>query len=120
MTSRILVVDDDVNFRHLFYQTLRREGYLVSGAENGVEALRMLQNESYDLALIDIRMTPVDGLTVLKIIKKNYARMKVVMITAYGTPEFESDSFRLGADSYLRKPLEIQELKDVIQRTLSS
>lgn len=117
--EKILVVDDEENFRYLFLKTLTKAGYQVSTAENGEEAFRLLQKDSCDLALIDIKMSPMDGFSILKKVKKEYPRMKTIMITAYSIPDTHTRSLELGADHCLNKPVEISELKEVIQSTLS-
>ncbi len=119
-SAKILVVDDEENFRRLFFQTLKKGGYQVRTAVNGEDAVRLLLKESFDLALIDIRMSPMDGFSLLEKVKKAYPRMKNIMITAYSTPDTHTRSLQLGADHCLTKPVEISELKEVIQSTLSS
>jgi DNA-binding NtrC family response regulator len=118
-STRILVGDDEENCRRLFFQTLKKGGYQVRTAVNGEDSLRLLQKEPFDLALIDIRMSPTDGFSLLKKVKKEYPRMKTIMITAYSTPKTNTRSLELGADHCLTKPIEISELKEVIQSTLS-
>ncbi|MBI1823433.1 MAG: response regulator [Nitrospirae bacterium] len=118
--GKILVIDDEVNFRQLFLQTLRKEGYQVQTAENGEEAYHLLQKEPFDLALIDIKMSPIDGFSILERVKKDYPKMKVIMITAFAAIDTETRSLQLGADRFLTKPLEIPELKQAIQLTLVS
>lgn len=119
-SAKILVVDDEENFRRLFFQTLKKGGYQVRTAVNGEDAVHLLQKESFDLALIDIRMSPMDGFSLLEKVKKAYPHMKTIMITAYSTPDTRTRSLQLGADHCLTKPVEISELKEVIQSTLSS
>jgi DNA-binding NtrC family response regulator len=119
-SAKILVVDDDENFRRLFFQTLKKGGYQVRTAVNGEDAVGLLQKESFDLALIDIRMSPTDGFSLLKKVKNVYPNMKTIMITAYSTPDTHTRSLQLGADHCLTKPVEISELKEVIESTLSS
>lgn len=119
-SARILVVDDDENFRRLFFQTLQKGGYQVRTAESGEDAVVLLQKESFDLALIDIRMSPTDGFSLLEKVKKTYPSMKTVMISAFSTPDTQTRSLQLGADRCLTKPVEISELKDAIESTLSS
>ncbi|MFI5303914.1 MAG: response regulator [Nitrospiria bacterium] len=118
--EKILVIDDEENFRHLFFQTLRKAGYQVRTAESGQEAFDLLRKQTFDLSLIDIKMSPQDGFSILEKVKHEYPQMKVIMITAYATPETYTRSQLLGADQCLTKPLEMSELKDAIQLTLAS
>lgn len=86
--AKILAVDDEENFLQLLTRTLRKEGYEVKTAQDGQEAIRWLEREQCDLALIDIRMTPIDSLEVLGEINRRFPQMKAIMITAYpGGPE---------------------------------
>ncbi|HXN07885.1 MAG TPA: response regulator [Nitrospiria bacterium] len=119
ISAKILVVDDEENYRHLFFRTLKKGGYQVRTAVNGEDAIRLLENELFDLALIDIRMSPTDGFSLLEKVKKAYPRMKNIMISAFSTPDTHTRSFKLGADYCLIKPVEISELKEVIKSTLS-
>jgi len=117
--AKILVVDDEENYRRLFFQTLNKGGYRVTTAVNGEDALQLLQKESFDLALIDIRMSPTNGFSLFEKAKNAYPHMKTIMITAYSTPETHTRSIELGAAYFLNKPVEISELKEVIQSMLS-
>ncbi len=117
--TKILAVDDEENFLHLLSHTLQKEGYEVRTALDGLEALRKLEEEEFDLALIDVRMTPMDGLAVLGDIKKRYPHTKVIMITAYPTGETRRLSLQQGAVQYLTKPIEIQDLKLTIRQALA-
>lgn len=117
--TKILAVDDEENFLHLLSHTLQKEGYEVRTALDGPEALRKLEQEEFDLALIDVRMTPMDGLAVLGDIKKRYPHTKVIMITAYPTGETRRLSLQQGAVQYLTKPIEIQDLKLTIRQALA-
>jgi ATP-dependent Lon protease len=117
--AKILAVDDEENFLRLLSHTLQKEGYEVRTASDGPEALRKFEHERFDLALIDVRMTPMDGLTVLEDIKKRYPHTKVIMITAYPTNETRRLSLQQGAVQYLTKPIEIQDLKLSIRQALA-
>lgn len=117
--TKILAVDDEQNFLYLLSHTLQKEGYEVRTALDGPEALRKLEQEEFDLALIDVRMTPIDGLAVLGDIKKRYPHTKVIMITAYPTGETRRLSLQQGAVQYLTKPIEIQDLKLTIRQALA-
>jgi DNA-binding response OmpR family regulator len=117
--ARILIVDDEENFLQLLFQTLGKEGYQVRIANNGNDGIKWLETEPFDLALIDIKMAPMNGLTLLEKIKTEYSRMKVIMITAFSTPENQNQCIESGADAFLIKPIEIRDLKEAIQNVLS-
>jgi ATP-dependent Lon protease len=117
--AKILAVDDEKIFLQLLSHTLQKEGYEIRTASDGPEAIRRLEQEKFDLALIDVRMTPMDGLAVLEDIKKRYPHTKVIIITAYPTGETRRLSFQQGAVQYLTKPIEIQDLKLTIRQALA-
>lgn len=117
---KILAVDDEENFLKLLSRTLRKEGYVVRTAKDGREALKILERERFDLALVDIRMTPVNGLIVLEKIKAAYPLTKVIIMTAYHSTEMQALSRLKGADQYLLKPIEIKELKEKVRALLSN
>lgn len=112
---RILVVDDEENFLSLVTKVLGKEGYEVRTAADGNQAWAWLEKESFDLALIDVRMAPIGGLSLLNRIKESYPRIRVIMITAYPTPETRDLASLKGAVAYLVKPIDIYELKDAVR-----
>jgi DNA-binding response OmpR family regulator len=120
--GKILVVDDEENFLRLLKQILEKEGYEVRTAADGQEALQWIERETFDLALIDIRMNPVDGLVLLGTIKDEHPQLKVIMMTAYPSPPSPATrrlSLERGSSGYLVKPIEVQELKETIRAILS-
>jgi CheY-like chemotaxis protein len=117
--AKILAVDDEENFLQLLSHTLEKDGYAVKTAMNGQEAMKRVEQEQFDLALLDVRMAPMDGLAVLGDIKRRSPHTKVIMITAYPSPESRSLSLQKGAEGFLVKPIEIQELKQTIRAMLS-
>jgi DNA-binding NtrC family response regulator len=119
-SAKILVADDEENFLRLALRTLKKEGYDVRTAKDGKKALKCVESEPFDLALLDLQMPGIDGLTTLKEIKRRYPHLKVIMITAYPSPGTQSESRRAGACDYLIKPVDIFELKAAIRRALSS
>ncbi|TMB69740.1 MAG: response regulator, partial [Deltaproteobacteria bacterium] len=78
----------------------------------------LLENGGFHLAILDIKMFPLDGLALLAEIKNRCPSIKVIMITAYPTIDSRNESFRKGATTYLTKPLDIQQLKSVIRTIL--
>ncbi len=111
MTNRkILFVDDEPTILKSFCVALKHLGYVPSGASSGEQALTMLQDEVYDVVVTDLRMPGVDGIQVLKEAKKRYPRVVVIVLTGYGDMHTAIDSLRLGADDYLHKPCDTNEL----------
>jgi len=111
----ILVVDDEQNFVTLLDMVLTKRGFEVQTALNGEEALKLLRYGSFDLALIDIRMGPVDGLSLLEELKQRLPGMKIIMMTAYPTVDTRIAAFQKGALAYFTKPVDLQKLLDTVR-----
>ncbi|ADH98095.1 sigma-54-dependent transcriptional regulator [Salisediminibacterium selenitireducens] len=118
--ERILVADDEQDLRELLVSRLKRKGFEVFGAADGEEALALLQKERYDLGIFDIRMEPMDGLTLLEEVKSrpDTLEMEVVMLTGHGTMETAIEAMKRGAYDYLTKPYNLSELEVVISKAL--
>lgn len=112
---RILVIDDEENFLSLVSKVLGKEGYEVKTAADATQALKRLEEEPFDLALLDIRMRPIDGLTLLGQIKSRRPHVKVIMITAYPEDQTRTVALLKGAIAYLVKPIDIDDLKETIR-----
>ena len=115
MERSVLVVDDEENLLVLLERILSKEGFLVRTASNAYQALDLVDRNTFDLAILDIKMFPVDGVALLSEIKKRSPSINVVMITAYPTVDTRNECLKIGASTYLTKPLDIQELKSVVQ-----
>jgi len=118
MKNTILVVDDERSIRVGLNGLLTREGYTVTVAENGNEALRLLANQEYDLVLTDLRMAGLDGLSLLKKIKEYYPETLVLMMTAYGSEKIAVEAMKAGARDYIVKPFNNDEVKILIHQAL--
>lgn len=113
---KILIVDDEVNLLKTLSDILSKNGYYVSVARNARTALRVLEKNGFDIALLDIRMPEMDGVELLERIKEKHAGIEVVIMTAYGTIETAIKSIKLGAYAYMLKPLDIDEMLMNIQK----
>jgi DNA-binding NtrC family response regulator len=116
--SRILVVEDEPSILSVLSTLLRSEGYEVDPVLGGDKALDALKNESYDLLVSDIRMSPVDGMELLRLARKEFPEMAVIMVTAYGSVETAVDAMKYGAFDYVTKPFKVDELLMTVQRAL--
>jgi DNA-binding NtrC family response regulator len=116
---RILLAEDDDATRKGIVMFLRAEGYEINAVSGGMEALTSLQRESYDLIISDIRMPGMDGLTMLNRLRQQGVQTSILMITAYATVEEAVRALHAGADDYLTKPLNLDELTVRIQRIAS-
>ena len=117
-SERILIVDDEGGMRRLLGRILTREGYDTTTAANGVEALRLVANERFDLVVTDIKMPEMDGLQLLQEIREFEPSLPVIVITAYGTIENAVQALRAGAYDYIAKPFEADEIKLTVAKVL--
>lgn len=106
---KVLVVDDDANIRELISIFLSGEGYTVIEAENGQEALILLEENSIQIAVVDVMMPEIDGYELTKEIKKYYD-IPILMVTAKGESQDKLKGFDLGVDDYVVKPFDPLEI----------
>jgi two-component system response regulator PilR (NtrC family) len=116
--AKILVVDDEKSMRGFLEIVLSKEGYQVTTASDGEEALRLIENDIFDLVITDIKMPKSGGLEVLKGVKETSPDTIVVMITAFATAETAIEAMKQGAYNYLTKPFKIDEVKVIISNAL--
>jgi len=114
----ILIVDDDRSIANAIRTTLETEGYTVDIAETGREAIEKSATKIYDLALLDIRLPDMDGCEVLRIMRARTPRTAVIILTGYLEPRQPAGSSTLGADGYLVKPVDVEELLEIINQKL--
>lgn len=117
-TARILVVDDEQNMLALFQRVLGRAGYQVVCASSGEEALNALEAAWFDLVISDLRMAGLDGVELLLATKKIRPDLPFLLLTAYGTVDSAVTAMKEGACEYLSKPVDTEELRSVVCRTL--
>ncbi len=115
---QILVVDDDKNTRRLMREILSGAGYQVSLAEDGAEALALLDNRHIDLILLDIMMPGMDGYAFTKALRDAHSDLPILMVSAKQLPEDRKKGFRLGIDDYMTKPVDEEEMLLRIQALL--
>jgi two-component system response regulator HydG len=118
MKPKILIVDDDMSLRKMLEAVLTDDGYDVKEANDGQHAIEAVEEQFYDLILMDIRMARMGGIEALKQIKKLSPGIPVILMTAYASVETARDALKSGAFDYLTKPLDIDELKLIIHRAL--
>ncbi len=115
----ILVVDDEESLRTVLSSELINEGYEVRTASDGDDAIVEMRNADFDLVLLDIKMPRMNGFEVLKHIKENHARSKVVMLTGFADLKNAIESKKLGADDFVSKPYDLVDLLTTIERVLN-
>lgn len=108
--KRILIVDDDDEIRELLEFDVAQSGYFVDVAKDGLEGLNKALNNTYDLILLDVMMPKMNGFDVCKTIRQAKLAIPILMLTAKGTIYDKTEGFDCGADDYLVKPFDIQEV----------
>ncbi len=106
----VLIADDEDPLRATIAAWLSDEGFLVDEATNGTEAIEKLQENDYDIAILDIRMPGANGLEVLRYIKRNSNQTEVVMMTGMSDVSMAVEAMKLGAKEYLTKPIDMEQL----------
>jgi DNA-binding NtrC family response regulator len=118
MSARILVVDDEEIVTRSCVRILAGDEYQIDAVHDGLEALRRVDGEQYDVLILDIMMPKMDGLEVLRRIKEEHPEVDVIMVTGLSQIETAVQAMKLGAFDYLAKPFDPDELKLVVQRAL--
>jgi DNA-binding response OmpR family regulator len=119
MAIPILVVDDEPNFLELMKSALGKRGFDVNTASNGPDALKLLETELFDFALLDLKLGPADGIDLLAEIKRRQPRIRAIMVTGYPTDESRAEAKERGAAAYLSKPVELQDLFQTFKAVLT-
>jgi two-component system response regulator AtoC len=115
-SGHILVADDDAPTRELLRTVLEEEGYQVSEAASGQEALEAIKAGAYDLVLLDMRMPGMTGMDVLKQLREKQGEVPVILMTAHGSPNTAIQASSLGAYGYITKPFELEDVLQQIHR----
>jgi DNA-binding response OmpR family regulator len=118
LNNRILLVDDEETIRFVLRETLISEGYNVDIAADAFQALEHFKLASYDLIITDIKMKGMNGIQLIREIKRSDLDLKIIIITAYGSLETVKEAAKLGVVEMISKPFKIQEIKDAIVRML--
>lgn len=115
---KVLIVDDEESVLELLEDVLADEGFQVRRAENGREALDMIARESFDVALMDIRMPEMDGMEALRRIQEQSRKTGVILMTAYATTDVAIQAMKMGAFDYVLKPFDLDEVVMVIKKAV--
>jgi two-component system chemotaxis response regulator CheY len=116
----VLIVEDDAATRKLYKFLLSNGGYVVLEAEDGQAALDLLRDNRCDLVITDMNMPRMDGLELIAHIRDTYADLYVILITAFGTPDIKKSALRSGANDYLPKPFDFEELESRVHTFFQS
>ncbi|MBI2619661.1 MAG: response regulator [Ignavibacteriales bacterium] len=118
--NKILVVDDEEALRTVLSSELEGEGYQVSTAGDGKEAIKILDSQQFHLILLDIKMPNVDGFEVLKYVKQQQPSTKVIMLTGFADLKNAIESKKLGAEDFVSKPYDLVDLLTTVERVLGT
>jgi DNA-binding NtrC family response regulator len=116
--DRILIVDDEYSVRDSLEQWFRKDGYVTGSARDAHEGLEQVEDQTWDVALLDIRMPGMDGLELQKRIHALQPRLAVIMMTAYASVESAVDALKSGAFDYITKPIDPDELSHLVRRAV--
>jgi DNA-binding NtrC family response regulator len=116
--SNILIVDDEQSYRQLLSLVFQGDGHSIRTANNGREALGLLQSEPADVVISDVRMPDMDGIEMLEALRETQPDLGVVLMTAFASVETAREAFKLGADDFIQKPFDVEELKLIVKKTL--
>src|SRR5581483_10791548 len=116
--QKILIVDDERSMRELLQLVFRRAGYQVIVAENGNDALDRIKKDVIDIVVSDVKMPDSNGIELLKQIRALSSETVFVLMTAFATIETARQAFKLGADDFIQKPFDVEELKIIVRNAL--
>jgi nitrogen regulation protein NR(I) len=116
----VLVVDDDMALCHFLTKALCQKGYQAIPCHNGKEALQALRQQAIDLILLDNRLQDEEGLEIIKDIKKDFPKVPVILMTAFGTTGTAIEAMRRGAFDYILKPFELDEILEAVAKGLAA
>jgi len=117
---RVLVVDDEPNICDLLDELLSRQGYAIETCLNGQDALDKIRDGGYDMVISDLKMPGINGIELIRTVKSESPDTATVLVTGYATVETAVEALRFGADDYVTKPFNIEELRKVVSRGLET
>jgi two-component system, NtrC family, response regulator PilR len=116
--ANLLIVDDEQGMRQLLSLVFGRADHQVRAAESGAKALEMLRREPADLIISDVKMPDMNGIELLRAVREFLPETAVVMMTAFATVDTAREAFKLGADDFIQKPFDVDELKLIVGKAL--
>ena len=117
--KEILIVDDQQGIRLLLKEVFKKEGYTTHLAANGLDALRIVEEQTIDCVLLDMKIPGMDGLEILKHLKKQNEHLPVIMMTAFGEQDLIERAKSLGAERFFTKPFNIFDIRNEVKMILN-
>ena len=114
----ILIVDDEQSYRQLLSLVFEEQGNSIRTAMNGRQALELLHAEPADVIISDVKMPDMDGIEMLRAVRETLPDVGVILMTAFASVETAREAFKLGADDFIQKPFDVEELKLIVRKTL--
>jgi DNA-binding NtrC family response regulator len=114
LNTKVLLVDDEEEFLETLSQRLEMRGLKVTGATRGEEAVHLADEQGFDAIVIDLAMPGMDGLETLRLIKKSHPDAEIIMLSGHGTVKSSIEAMKLGAEDFLEKPVDINDLLEKI------
>ena len=111
---RLLIVDDEIGYLEVLSKRFRKRKIDVTTASTGQQAIQLLRRHDFDVAVVDLKMTDMDGIEVLKVFKKMDPELAIVILTGHGSEQAAREGIEQGAFDYLTKPCDLQCLLDVV------
>ena len=116
--SNLLIVDDEQSYRQLLTLVFEGDGHHIRTAINGRDALLKLEEEAADVIISDVKMPDMDGIELLRAVRGFLPDIGVVLMTAFASVETAREAFKLGADDFIQKPFDVEELKIIVKKAL--
>src|SRR5215210_4707860 len=116
--ANIIIVDDEQSYRQLLSLVFESDGNKIRTAMNGRQALDLLEEEPADVIISDVKMPDMDGIAMLRAVRETLPDIGVILMTAFASVETAREAFKLGADDFIQKPFDVEELKLIVKKTL--
>jgi DNA-binding NtrC family response regulator len=116
---KVLLVDDEIHFVEVLFKRLSKRNIDVTKTFSGTEGIQALRQVDFDVAVLDLKMEDMDGLEVLKIFKKMYPMIEVIILTGHESEQTAQEGLQYGAFAYLTKPCDFDQLFDTIIKAAS-
>ncbi len=116
--ANLLIVDDEQSYRQLLNLVFQGDGHNIRTAMNGRDALEKLEAEAADVIITDVKMPDMDGIELLRAVREFLPDVGVILMTAFATVETAREAFKLGADDFIQKPFDVEELKIIVRKAI--
>lgn len=117
--ARILIVDDDLDIREMLKELLDQTGHTVLTAKDGVEGYELFKKGKFDIGIFDVDMPRMNGLELTQKVKKENPDFPIILITAYSHLYNASDVLLLGVEAFLRKPVNIKQILEIVEKAIN-